>query len=79
MSMEHIQYGFGIVNQEEFPPLVKQVHGSELVEVTDVRQKDELLASPLSADGVLTKSSDFELYVFTADCIPLLFFRKRYK
>lgn len=45
---------------------MKQVHGNTIIERDDSNRERE-------ADGVFTRSLDTEVFVFTADCLPVLF------
>jgi len=59
----HLTYGFSIERKGLTPPLVKQVHGSQIVEIP----------APLrDGDGVLSRHGLEPIYVFTADCLPVL-------
>ena len=70
MNVRHknIEYGFEVEPRGTTFPLFKQVHGSHLVERDSSAGKEE------EADGAFTFRQHFTLSVFTADCIPLLFF-----
>jgi YfiH family protein len=60
-----IQFGFEIEPKGKTKSLIEQVHGKEIVPFS---------SESLPADGVFTDKKDQPIYVFTADCIPLLFY-----
>ncbi len=66
--MRYVEYGFSVEKKGETPSLINQVHGAEVVEL--VSSEDP----PEDADGVYTLNPSIELHVFTADCLPLVFF-----
>lgn len=70
----HVQYGFIVEAKDVTPPLVSQVHGAELVEVTGPSHWETLKQFPPKADGVWTKARGIDLYVFSADCLSVLYF-----
>lgn len=74
MSLVNVRYGFIVEAKALTRPLVDQVHGAEVVEVTGPETRETLLKMPPKADGVYTTERSLELYVFSADCLPLLFF-----
>lgn len=59
-------FGFEIEAKGLTPGLMKQVHGAALVE-KDGELRDR------EADGVYTQKNGEEVFVFTADCLPVLF------
>lgn len=67
----HVGYGFEIEAKNASRPLVKQVHGDKIV---TLEIPADFEREPVEADGVLTTLSAHPVYVFTADCIPLLFY-----
>lgn len=71
LSFGNIEVGFGVEPKGQTPKLMNQVHGNGLVTL------NELPVTPEDADGVLTDTANFPLSVFTADCIPLLFFSRQ--
>ena len=72
----NIVYGFEVEAKGARKPIYRQVHGNEIVEIRDEAHRDEYIANSPSADGAYTLKSGLELYVFTADCLPILFFSK---
>jgi YfiH family protein len=72
-SIMHVEYDFTIEPKGLTRPLFHQVHGNLMVQVTD-QNLSQLYQTPPDADGAITESSQLKLSVFTADCIPLLFF-----
>jgi len=69
-----VRYGFVVEAKAFTRPLIEQVHGADVVEVTGPAHRETLLVHPEKADGVFTSEQDTELHVFSADCLPLLFF-----
>jgi YfiH family protein len=68
MIPEHISFGFVIEPKSKTRPLFEQVHGTEILELTEWPQK------PVKADGAITTIAGLEIFAFSADCLPLLFF-----
>lgn len=67
-NLHSIEVGYQVEFKGDTPKLMEQVHGNRVL---------SLNGSPLKleeADAVHTLVSEFPLSVFTADCIPLLFF-----
>lgn len=71
--IKHIEYGFQSEPKGLSAPLYKQVHGNQIIEVTN-SNLDSLYRMPQEADGALTYLTGTTLSVFTADCLPLLFY-----
>jgi len=74
-----IKHGFGsrqallptsLASYQTTLPLKKQVHGTNIVEVTEPQQDCG------EADGFYTEQPGILLAVFTADCLPLIFSRR---
>lgn len=61
------EFGFEIEKREQTRGLVKQVHGTRTVLWTEPTD-----APPIEADGVVTDRPGTSVFVFTADCIPVL-------
>lgn len=59
-------FGFEIEGKGQTLGLMKQVHGATLIE------KDSHVCDR-EADGVFTSKARDEVFVFTADCLPVLF------
>ncbi len=76
-----IQYGFTVDARREIPRLFNQVHGTDLIELPlPESSQDPSHGLPLpEADGAYTFHSGVRTYIFTADCVPLLFFSDRYE
>lgn len=54
--------------------MTNQVHGAEVRAVTERDAKADLLApTPFEADGLTTDRPGLTLVIFSADCIPILF------
>lgn len=70
----HIRYGFSVESKGTTPKIIHQAHGRNIVELTQAEQRDSLVNHPPDADGVVTRLSGVPLYVFTADCVPVLLF-----
>lgn len=73
-STGDIEYGFAIEAKGVTPPLFKQVHGSDIVEISSLEARGKAAQSPREADGAWSRDAGVPLHVFTADCVPLLFF-----
>lgn len=71
--IKHIDYGFTIEAKGTTRPLYQQVHGCAYVEVAEANLS-HLYQNPPLADGAITYEPNLKLSVFTADCLPLLFF-----
>lgn len=71
--LNHIEYHFIEEPKGHTRPLYQQVHGNALVEVTHTNLT-ALYQSPPPADGAYTIEANLRLSVFTADCLPVLFF-----
>jgi len=74
-----IEHGFGsrpaliptpLANYQTTLPVKKQVHGTNIVEITQPQQHCG------EADGFYTEQAGILLTVFTADCLPLVFSRR---
>jgi YfiH family protein len=72
--LPHIEYGFEVEAKGSHPSLYRQVHGSELIEIKGEVERQALAVNPPNADGAFTYASGLELYVFTADCLPVILF-----
>ncbi|MCB0405643.1 MAG: polyphenol oxidase family protein [Bdellovibrionales bacterium] len=72
--MMRVRFGFEIEKKGETSPLVSQVHGDRICSVDSPEQYQELLAAPPPGDGVQTRLPQTPVYVFAADCVPLLFY-----
>jgi len=70
----HIQYGFEVEAKDFHAPLFRQVHGSEVIEIASPENRLARLENPPSADAAFTLMPGLELYVFTADCLPVILF-----
>ncbi len=68
MKLHHIELGMEIEAKGKTPSLFQQVHGTKILEFPN-----SVTPTP-EADGAFTFKSDLELYVFSADCMPVLFF-----
>lgn len=66
-----IGYGFEVEAKGASRSLVRQVHGDTIVAF---ERPSDFEASARDADGVLTTVPSHPVYVFTADCLPLLFY-----
>jgi len=79
MNLEFFYYppfhwGFSIEQKGDTPALIEQVHGNDLMNISSNELWMESMGTPSPADGVLTVLNDKPIYVFSADCIPVLFF-----
>ena len=63
----YITYGFTVEKKGASPKLINQVHGNNVLSLTE-----GATPSATDADAVITPQGN--AYVFTADCLPVLFF-----
>lgn len=63
-----VQWGFDVEPKAHTTPLIRQVHGA------DFAATSELGAEPPAADAITTTELGREIFVFTADCLPVLFY-----
>lgn len=67
MSFDWLEMGFAIEKKGESPALFTQVHGNAVLELSGQPE-----AGPKEADAGFTALPNTEVYVFTADCLPVL-------
>lgn len=67
-------WGFSVETKGYSPPLISQCHGNNLFSHHTPFNKQQTIDPLAQADGILTQLCDEPIYVFSADCIPLLFF-----
>lgn len=67
----NIELGYITEPKGQAPKFVDQVHGDRIVSLDCVPPSLE------KADGVLTTKREFPISIFTADCLPLLFFSQK--
>jgi polyphenol oxidase len=67
LGSHHIAFGFEIEKKGKTPPWVKQVHGVDWIRANTQIASGE----PMAADAVVTDRIGAEIYVYTADCIPV--------
>jgi polyphenol oxidase len=70
MIPDWIEAGISIESKGTSPAWFKQVHGTSVVELTAPTP----LSPPPEADAGFTRSFDISPFIFTADCVPVLFF-----
>jgi len=70
----HIEYDFTVERKGARPAQIKQVHTALVHEIRDEAHAYHMMETPPEGDASLTFASGLPLYVFTADCIPFLFF-----
>lgn len=68
-----IGYGFEIEAKGRSRALVRQVHGNEIVSFA---RPVDFEAPQAEADGIVTTVASHPVYVFTADCLPLLLYSR---
>jgi len=68
-----VQVGTKIETKGATPKLFTQVHGNNILEIENQENRLTAIMAPQSADGAYTYAQDLELYVFTADCLPISF------
>src|ERR1700744_6567303 len=66
-----VKFGFSVEKKGNNPNLIDQVHGTKIVELPQAN-----LPAPLPADGAWTRQVGLEIYVFTADCLPVLLWER---
>lgn len=76
LKLKNIDYGFISEPKGLTRPLYQQVHGNALIQINE-KDLPHLYESPPKADGAITFDRGVKLSVFTADCIPLLFFTEK--
>jgi polyphenol oxidase len=63
-----VHYGFEIQTKASSRPLVRQVHGKR---VWEFDSRPEMIPE---ADAIVTFENQKEIYIYTADCLPVLLF-----
>lgn len=69
-----IEYGITIQKKALVSKLINQVHGNEIVIIENKEHYETLLKKPIDADGIISYINNKKIFVFTADCLGLLFF-----
>lgn len=69
-----MKYGFQVEEKREGISCYNQVHGKTLIEIKDPAHSERLKKEKPKADGAYTFHPEVELSVFTADCLPILFY-----
>jgi YfiH family protein len=72
-----IEFGYFIEKKGDTIPLFNQVHGNEILVFDELCNPTSSLGSNKDADGAFCALPQAELHVYTADCLPLLFFTER--
>ena len=62
-----VRWGFDIEPKSKTKPLIHQVHGATILDASSLKEGAE-------ADGVFTVEKDTTVFIFTADCLPVLFY-----
>jgi YfiH family protein len=62
-----VQFGFAIEKKGETPSLIKQVHGKIALPLSPSASD-----APPEADAVFTSQANVGVWVFTADCLPVI-------
>lgn len=70
------EYGFEIEKKGDNPSWVNQVHGSEYIVVKGESAGALSSGNTPEADAVVTAEGNKEIWVYTADCIPVLVEKK---
>lgn len=74
-SLYHVEWGIEVETKGASLPLFQQVHGTDILQFHNSTQ---LSASTLQtlpeADGAIAYFSKAQVHVYTADCLPILFF-----
>ncbi len=71
MSFDWLEMGVEVEAKGETAPQFSQVHGNTAIEVFGAPDRE-----PKEADAGFTAHLNTEVYVFTADCLPVLFYGK---
>jgi len=69
MSVSEPSFGFEVERKGQTVGLIHQVHGATIVEAGE--------GPAVDADGVFTEKSGKTIFIFTADCLPVLFVSDR--
>lgn len=69
-----MKYGFTIEAKRATLSCFDQVHGKHLIQIKNPGHAEQLRKEKPPADGAYTFHPDVELSVFTADCLPILFY-----
>jgi YfiH family protein len=67
-----IETGFQIEKKGHSPSWVSQVHGADCIFVKDRSENASYGTALPEADAVVTSAQDKEIWIYTADCIPVL-------
>ena len=70
MGLGKIEFGFDVEKKGHTPKLIQQVHGAACLESQGAKE------TPPEADAVFSRKGA-EVFVFTADCLPVLFYSTR--
>jgi YfiH family protein len=70
--MIQVTWGFAVENKGQTPSLIQQVHGAGVHEIAG----GDAGTTP-EGDAVYTAEPGREVYVFTADCLPVLLVKNR--
>jgi len=73
-SFFSIEWGYDVEKKGESVPLFEQVHGNEILSLKQPRLLEETTEPLPQADGAIAHFSRAEVHVYTADCLPILFF-----
>ena len=76
MDFAHIEMGYAIEEKGTTPPLASQIHSAQIVTVDSLKEYRGLREWPMEGDAVVTHAFDLPIYVYSADCIPVLFYTK---
>lgn len=72
-----VECGYSIERKGDTTPLFNQVHGRKILEIKSFPQLPDNQLVLEDADGAFSCQPESELHVYTADCLPLLFFTER--
>lgn len=70
-TLFHVQLGYQVEAKGVTPALIDQVHGTEIRNF----EKEPVC----EADGIFAENTNQELFVFTADCLPVFLFTEKEK
>jgi YfiH family protein len=73
-SLFSIEWGIEIEKKGDSVPLFEQVHGNEILHLPKAGELEMASKALPQADGAIAHFNQAEVHVYTADCLPILFF-----
>ncbi|MBI4403303.1 MAG: polyphenol oxidase family protein [Deltaproteobacteria bacterium] len=71
---DSIRFGFDFEEDRKTSALIKQVHGTRIIQIQNEQHAAALIKQREEADGVYTTVYELPIFVFTADCLPIIFY-----